>query len=358
MDPLRQSPEHGSDPPEALDARSTEGLPRQFGRYTLIRKRATGGMAELFVALQKSQGFEKVVVVKRILPALSALGDRAALAGMLMHEARVMAALSHSNVAQIFDAGSVDGAPFIAMEHVHGEDVRSIVRQMKKRAVVEFPIEHALSIVLGVCAGLAHTHDRRGLDGAPLGIVHRDISPQNVLVTFAGEVKIVDFGIAISSAMPDEEPAAGRPKGKLPYMSPEQARGEPIDGRSDVFSAGIMLFELTTGRRLFKAPSDRETLDLLLARDYPRPSDVMAGYPPELEAVVVRALAKDRDERWANAREMQAALEEFIRIERVPVSAVALSHLMRSLFEAELAAEEAALASSKPLADALAADAF
>jgi serine/threonine-protein kinase len=341
----RQSPDHGSDPPEAAIATSTEGLPRRFGRYTLVRRRATGGMAELFVAVQGgNEGFEKLVVIKRVLPALGALGDRAAFARMLMHEARVMAALSHSHVAQIFDAGVIDDAHFIAMEHLHGEDLRTIVRQMKKRAVAEFPIEHALSVIVGVCSGLAHAHERRGLDGAPLGIVHRDVSPQNVIVTFEGEVKIVDFGIAISNAMRDSEPATGRPKGKLAYMSPEQARGEAIDGRSDVFAAGIMLFELTTGRRLFKAPSDRETLELLLERDCPKPSDVVAGYPRELEAIVVRALARDREERWKSAREMQAALEEFIRIERVPASPVRLSQLMRSLFESELASDEVELA--------------
>lgn len=345
MPPPRQSPEHGSDPPEANLAASTEGLPRRFGKYTLVRRRATGGMAELYVAIQRGhEGCERLVVIKRVLPALGALGDRAAFARMLMHEARVMAALSHSHIAQIFDAGIIDDAHFIAMEHLHGEDLRAIVRQMKKVGVAELSIEHALSVIVAVCAGLGHAHERRGLDGAPLGIVHRDISPQNVIVTFEGEVKIVDFGIAISGTMPEEEPATGRPKGKLPYMSPEQARGDAIDGRSDVFSAGIMLFELTTGRRLFKAPSDRETLELLLQRDYPRPSDVAVGYPRELEAIVMRALAKDREERWRTARDMQAALEEFIRVERIPASPARLSQLMRSLFEAELVAEEAELA--------------
>ncbi len=330
MPALRQSPDHGSDPPEAAPASATEGLPRAFGKYTLVRRRATGGMAELFLAIQRGhEGFEKVVVIKRVLPALGALGDRAAFGRMLMHEARVMAALSHSNIAQIFDAGVIDGAHFIAMEHLHGEDLRAIVRQMKKVGVAELPLEHALSVIVAVCGGLGHAHERRGLDGKPLQIVHRDVSPQNVVVTFDGEVKIVDFGIAISRTLEDEEPATGRPKGKLPYMSPEQARGGAIDGRSDVFSAGIMLFELTTGRRLFKAPSDRETLELLLERDYPRPSEVVAGYPRELESIVMRALARDPEARWGSAREMLAALEEFVRAERVPASPVGLSQLMR-----------------------------
>jgi eukaryotic-like serine/threonine-protein kinase len=164
-------------------------------------------------------------------------------------------------------------------------------------------------------------------------------------------VKMVDFGIAISSAREETDIRPGRPRGKLPYMSPEQARGEVVDARSDVFSAGIMLFELTTGRRLFKAPSDQETLELLCDKDYPRPSDVRPGYPGELEAIVVKALARDRDLRWRSARDMQAAIEEFVRVERVPTSSAALSALMRGLFESELASEEAALAESKRRVD-------
>jgi serine/threonine-protein kinase len=310
---------------------SVEGLPRAFGKYTLVRKLAKGGMAELFVAVQKSvAGFEKLVVIKRILPALNS--DRA-LVDMLLHEARTAATLSHPNIAQIFDVGVADDTYFICMEHVHGEDLRSIVRQMKKKDVLEFPIEHALGIVLGVCAGLAYAHDKRALDGKPLNIVHRDVSPQNVVVTFAGDVKLVDFGIAKSDAMSIDDTKSGRLKGKIPYMSPEQARGETVDRRSDVFSAGVVLFELTTGKRLFKGANEYETIELICEREYPKPSEVRPGYPSELEQIVTRALAKDREQRWDGAREMQAALEEFVRRERISVSAIALSQFMRSLFD-------------------------
>jgi len=327
------------------------GLPSQLGKYTLVRQLATGGMAELFVAVQKGAfGFEKLVVVKRILPALT--GDRT-LIEMLLHEGRVAATLSHPNIVQIFDIGVVDGSHFIAMEHVHGEDLRSIVRQMKAQNVLEFPIEHALSVVLGVCAGLAYAHEKRGLDGRPLNIVHRDVSPQNVIIAYAGEVKVVDFGIAQSDAMSQDETQSGRLKGKVPYMSPEQARGEAIDRRSDVFAAGVMLFELTTGRRLFKGTTEYETIELICDRPYPRPSEVRDDYPPELEAIVMRALAKDRTERWQTAREMQSALEEFARRERVPVSTIALSTFMQSLFAEKLASEEAQPAQGGPPADAV-----
>jgi serine/threonine-protein kinase len=338
-------------PNDAIEG-SMAGLPCRFGKYTLIRKLATGGMAELFLAIQKSvAGFEKLLVIKRILPARTQ--DRAFIE-MLLHEARIAATLSHPNIVQIFDVGAVDGTYFIAMEHVHGEDLRSVVRQMKKRNVVEFPLEHALSIVLGMCAGLAYAHEKRDLDGTALNIVHRDISPQNVVITFTGDVKIVDFGIAQSDAQLQENTTSGKLKGKIPYMSPEQARAEVVDWRSDIFAAGVMLFELTTGKRLFKGPSELETLKLICERDYPLPSQVRLGYPSELENIVMRALAKDRTQRWQSAREMQAALEELVRRERLPVSTIALSQFMQGLFEDKLASQKEALLQGKQLADIIA----
>ena len=178
------------------DDGATDGLPRRFGKYTLLRKLAVSGMAELFLAIQRSvAGFEKLIVIKRILPSMNQ--DRAFI-DMFLHEARVAATLSHPNIVQIFDVGQVDTTYFIAMEHVHGEDLRSIVRQMKKKGVNDFPLEHAISIVLGTCGGLAYAHEKRDIDGSALNIVHRDISPQNVVVTVSGDVKIVDFGIAKS----------------------------------------------------------------------------------------------------------------------------------------------------------------
>jgi serine/threonine-protein kinase len=329
-----------------------EGMPCRFGKYTLIRRLATGGMAELFLAIQKSvAGFEKLIVIKRILPILNQ--DRGFIE-MLLHEARVAATMSHPNIVQIFDVGAVDGSYFIAMEHVHGEDLRSIVRQMRKSQVLEFPLEHALSIVLGICAGLAYAHEKRDLDGTPLNIVHRDISPQNVIITFTGDVKVVDFGIAKSDAQLHEHTRNGKLKGKIPYMSPEQARGDVIDWRTDIFAAGVMLFELTTGKRLFKGASEYETLRLICDRDYPSPSQVRFGYPRELEAIVMRALAKDRTHRWQSAREMQAAIEEFVRRERLGVSTIALSQFMQALFEEKLATQKEALLQGKQLADIIA----
>jgi serine/threonine protein kinase len=343
--------ESSQDAPEARDA-AMDGMPARFGKYTLIRKLATGGMAELFLAIQKSvAGFEKLLVIKRILPAMN---QDQAFIDMLLHEARIAATLSHPNIVQIFDVGQVDGTYYIAMEHVHGEDLRSIVRQMKKKGVTEFPLEHALSIILGMCSGLSYAHDRRDLDGSPLNIVHRDISPQNVVVTFAGDVKIVDFGIAKSDSKSNHETKSGKLKGKIPYMSPEQARGENIDWRSDIFATAVMLFELTTGKRLFKGASEFETLKLICERDYPHPSQVRRGYPLELEQIVMRGLAKDRFARWQSSREMQGSLEEFVRRERIPTSTIALSQFMQALFEDKLASQKEQLLQGKQLADIIA----
>ncbi|MFH1437950.1 MAG: serine/threonine-protein kinase, partial [Pseudomonadota bacterium] len=173
---------------------AAENLPVKFGKYTLIRHLATGGMAELYLALQRSiSGFEKLIVIKKILPRYAA--DKEFIE-MFLDEARIAATLNHPNIVQIFDVGSVGKDYFIAMEFIHGEDLRNIVGAMRKKKMRSFPLEHAVSIIAGVCKGLSFAHDHRGLTGDALNIVHRDISPQNILVTFNGEVKVVDFGIA------------------------------------------------------------------------------------------------------------------------------------------------------------------
>jgi serine/threonine-protein kinase len=340
-------------PPSQEGFSQDEQLPRQFGKYTLLRAIASGGMAKVYLAIQRAvAGFEKLVVIKRILPELSR--DQA-FVEMLLTEARTAATLNHPNVVQTFDVGEVEGTYYIAMEHINGEDIRSVVRAMKRSGVTEFPLEHTLSIILGVCSGLAYAHEKKDLEGNPLAIVHRDVSPQNVLITFTGDVKVVDFGIAKSTeAAVAESTQAGQLKGKVPYMSPEQAAGKEIDHRSDIFAVGIMLFELTTGRRLFKAKSEFETLKLICEREYPRPSQIRPGYPPALEAVVMKALAKDPEERYQSARDMQADLEAFVRQERIAVSTVSLANWMKMLFEDKIAEQKEALQDVKHLADVIA----
>ncbi|MBK8939383.1 MAG: serine/threonine protein kinase [Polyangiaceae bacterium] len=329
-----------------------EALPRQFGKYTLMRRLASGGMAELYLALHRSvAGFEKFVVIKRILPQMNQ--DRQFI-DMLLHEARIAATLTHPNIVQTYDVGQVEGTYFIAMEHIEGEDIRTIIREMKRKSVSEFPLEHALAIVIGLCAGLVYAHEKKGVDGKTLGIVHRDISPQNIVVTMSGDIKVVDFGVA-KSLHANEDSKSGHLKGKVPYMSPEQADGQEIDWRSDIFAAGVILFELTTGKRLFKSTSEYDTLKLICETEYPLPSDVAPNYPPQLERVVMKALAKNRDARYQSARDMQADLEAYVRQERLPVSTVSMGAWMQTLFADKLAEQKADLQGIKPLADQIAA---
>ena len=351
-----------------------EVLPRKFGKYTLLRRLATGGMAELFLALHRSvAGFEKLVVIKRILPEMAK--DQGFIT-MFLQEARIAATFSHPNIVTIFDVGAVDKSYFIAMEHIHGEDLRSVVRGMKPKAVTEFPLEHAVGMGIGVASGLAYAHEKRDLAGNPLHIVHRDISPQNILVTFTGDVKIVDFGIAKATQEKGESPEVllnpsveaqkahdpehhtkvGQLKGKVPYMSPEQARGEALDGRSDIFALGVILFELCTGRRLFRGPNEYETLRMITEGEYPRPAQVNPRISAALEAVIMRALSKDVAKRYQNARDLQADLENVARTEQIPVSTVALGNWMQMLFEEKLAAQREALLQGKQLADVIASE--
>ncbi len=377
--PMNPAPANAGDPAPSADANGATGevLPRRFGKYTLLRRLAQGGMAELFLSLHRSvAGFEKLVVIKRILPEMSK--DQGFIT-MFLQEARIAATFSHPNIVTIFDVGQAEGSYFIAMEHIHGEDLRSIVRSMKPKSVTEFPIEHAIAIVTGVAAGLAYAHDKRDLNGNPLNIVHRDISPQNVLVTFTGDVKIVDFGIAKAThdTRPSHEPAApagapnappahkptsehhtkaGQLKGKVPYMSPEQARGEHLDARSDIFSVGVMLFELCTGRRLFRGKDETETLRMITEGEYPQPSQVNPRISAGLEAVINKALAKDVTQRYQTGRELQQDLETLSRAEGIPVSNLSLGNWMQMLFEERLAAQREALLQGKQLADVLAAE--
>jgi serine/threonine-protein kinase len=342
-----------TNPPSIPAADSlVESFPCQFGKYTLLRELASGGMARVYLAIQRSvAGFEKLVVIKRILPELARDAD---FVEMLLTEARTAATLDHPNVVQTFDVGEVEGTYYIAMEYINGEDIRSIVRGMKHAGVREFPLEHTLTIVRGVCAGLAYAHEKKDMEGTALQIVHRDISPQNVLVTYSGAVKVVDFGIAKSNEAVGEKTGAGQLKGKAPYMSPEQARSAPLDHRSDIFAVGIVLFELTTGRRLFKASSEFETLKMIVELPCPAPSELVPNYPPALERIVMRALEKDPERRYQNARDMQADLEAFARDEKIASSAVGLADWMAMLFAEKIEEQKHVMQDAKRMADVVA----
>lgn len=313
-------------------ARGLPGEPAQLGKYQLIRRVATGGMAELYLARATAiHGFEKLVCLKRILPQHA---ESEEFIRMFLAEARLAATLHHPNIVQVYDIGEEGSTYFFTMEYVQGQDLRKLVRAARK-ASKALPLEHILHIVMGVAAGLNHAHEKIGLDGRPLGIVHRDVSPSNVLVTYEGGVKIVDFGIA-KAATAQSATIAGTLKGKIPYMSPEQCRGEIVDRRSDIFSIGTLLWELTTGARLFTGENEFGLINRVAAGEVPLPSSIRSDYPPELEAIVMRALQADRDQRYGSAQDLQIDLEDFAREARLPVSSARMAKFMRELFGEEI----------------------
>jgi serine/threonine protein kinase len=305
----------------------------RVGKYELRGRLAVGGMAELFIArTQAIHGFEKLVALKRVLPQ-HVSNDR--LVRLLQHEARLAANLHHPNIAQVYDVGEYAGTYFFTMEYVHGKDLRDIVRAAVERGRW-LPREHAVGIVTAVAGALHYAHTARGPDGKALGIVHRDVSPSNVLLTYDGVVKLVDFGIAIAATL-DLNSGGQLPAGKIPYMSPEQCRDEAVDPRSDIFSLGILLWELTVGRRLFVSRGNPVALLTKISSDVaPRPSTIVPDYPPELERIVVKSLEIDRSRRYATAQELQVDLEEFARSERLANSPTRLAAYMQELFAPEL----------------------
>jgi tRNA A-37 threonylcarbamoyl transferase component Bud32 len=317
---------------------------QQFGKYVLQRKLAEGGMAEVFLAKQTGmEGFEKLVVVKRILPQLCSDDS---FVKMFLNEARVAARLNHPNVAQIFDLGKLGEQYFIAMELVHGEDLRSVIREATEQD--QRPsLGLSCRIIADTLAGLHYAHTRVGSDGKPLGLVHRDVSPQNVLVTYEGSVKLVDFGIAKATREVNAaQTQAGLLKGKYAYMSPEQARGQPVDARADVFCAGVLLWELATWQRLFKRPTEMATLMAVAEEPVRAPRTVEASIPPELDRLIMKSLARNPEDRYATAQEMRAALENLIRTSGWEADSLALTNWMREIFAGKLRAQAADIAAA------------
>jgi tRNA A-37 threonylcarbamoyl transferase component Bud32 len=332
---------------------------QKLGRYQLIRRLAVGGMAEIYLARVPGvgiEGFEKLVVLKRILPQ-HVLDPE--LLRMFLDEARLSATLTHPHVTEVYDVGTDGEAPFFAMEYVHGSNLRQLMQAHAKaeRAdaptgarAVPLPLPHAIEIVAAAAAGLHYAHEKRGPGGDPLHIVHRDVSPSNVLVSYDGAVKVSDFGIA-KWAHQRTQTQEGALKGKFAYMSPEQCRGKPLDA----LALGTILYELTTGETPFAAPTDFEILNKIVSGppDPPRWAGGRA-YPPALAEIVMRALAREPADRTPTAQALQVELETFARAERLEVSTVALAAFMQRLFADDLAAWHEAQRAGKSLADHLA----
>jgi len=299
----------------------------RIGRYEIVRRIALGGMAELYLAQQAGfAGSGRLVAIKRILPHLA---EDVGFVKMFLNEARVSAGLDHSNIAHIIDFGAIDDQPFMVLEYVHGRSVLDILRTAEGDGGV--PLACAVTIACQVADALHYAHGRTDSTGQPLGLVHRDVSPSNILVSFNGEVKLVDFGIA-KATTGGEATTGGLVKGKLPYMAPEQARGEPVDRRTDIFALGVVLYELTVGERCFAAPGDFALLNRVVSAKYDKPSVVVPGFSPQLEAIIGRALQADPADRYPDALTFQRELLDFARDEQLPLSKIELANCMRALY--------------------------
>ena len=282
-------------------------LPATFGKYQLLERIATGGMAEVFLARSFGvEGFEKRLVIKRILPQLARSPH---FVSLFIQEAKISVLLNHPNIVQVFDLGRVGADHYIAMEHIHGLDLTRTVRRLRAEGR-KLPLELAVWITAGLARGLAYAHSRVDAEGEPLNIVHRDVSPHNVLLSFEGQVKLVDFGIA--RLMGREEDKGAGAGGKFAYMSPEQARGEAIDHRSDIFSCGIVLYELLVGHRLFQDADPEEKLRQVKNAIVPDVRIENAQVPESLWLILKRALALDAEERWPSADDLQSELRGFL----------------------------------------------
>ncbi|WP_438002813.1 protein kinase [Sorangium sp. So ce321] len=298
----------------------------QQQRYRVVERLASGGMAEVFLAESAGiEGFKKQVAIKRVLPHLS---EKKRFIAMFLDEARLSAHLSHSNVAQVFDIGVGDNAYFIVMEYVDGADLKAVLESMRK-AGRTLPVESAVFITAKLCEGLTYAHELKASDGHPLKIVHRDMSPPNVLITKYGEVKIVDFGLAKATSQL-EKSEAGIIKGKFSYLSPEAAQGLEVDHRTDIFAVGAILWEMLAGKRLFLGDTDYQTVKLVQQAQIPPLSESNKAVPPELDRLIARSLAREPGDRYSSAREFGRDLTTFLYRFGRPVSAYDIAEHVRS----------------------------
>lgn len=297
----------------------------RLGRYQIIRRIALGGMAELYLARQLGDaGYEKVVALKRVLPHLA---EDPKFVEMFLNEARLASGLNHSGIAQVMDFGTEGGEHYMTLEYVHGRSVFQLLREAGR------PLSRtvAMTIAHEVAGALHYAHERCGPDGHALGLVHRDVSPSNILVSYDGDVKLVDFGIAKATAHSHATQTAAI-KGKIAYMAPEQLRGESLDRRSDVFALCVVLYEMLLGKRCFSAPGEFALINKVADARFAKPSKVDPTIEADLEALVVQGLSASPDARPKSARELQSRLEDVARGHDIRLSKVALAEFMESTF--------------------------
>jgi len=305
----------------------------QYGRYQLLERIGKGGMAEIFRAVSGGiEGWSRLFVIKRIRPEKSQSRE---FIRMFCEEARLCAMLHHPNIVQVYDFGQIDGSYFLAMEYLRGKDLSTVMRALRAEHTAIAPVIAAF-IAQQAAVGLHHAHTLVDGNRQPVRIVHRDVTPSNIMLLRTGAVKILDFGIAKEVGHGETEMAetdAGQVKGKLAYLSPEQVRAQPLDGRSDVFALGVVLWEMLTGQRLFSADSEFQTMRNVLMMAVPPPSSVRAGIPAALDAIVARALERDRERRYPAAAVMATDLEQVVHTERFVAQAI--PELLERLFGEE-----------------------
>jgi len=305
---------------------------QKFGRYILLEKIATGGMAEIWIAKQIGvDGFEKLIVIKKILEKFS---ENKKFAKMFIEEAKVASKLAHPNIAQIYDLGNHNNIYYIAMEYIHGYDILSII---KKGVITNniLPMNYSIKIISTAASALYYANNFRDVNAEKLNIVHRDISPQNILVSYHGITKIVDFGIAKANSS-SEETQVGILKGKYPYMSPEQILGKKLDARSDIFSLGIILYEITVGKRLFKAKNELKTFKLITEERIIPPIEIHPNFPKKLNDIIMKALSKKRSERYNSAKEFSNALDNSLIELNINITTMKISNYLKRLFKEDI----------------------